>query len=277
MLGDHYRAETASVLRRQLGLDRPILHGYLHWIGNALRGDLGKSIRSGHAILETLRDRLRISFPLSGLALMIAVGIGLPLGIVAGVYRYNAVGYLCNVFALIGISTPSHWLSFLLILLFSVTLRWLPPSGFIRFTADPLGWLRHMTLPAFTLGLITAAGIMRITRSSVLEVLSQQYVQTARSKGVRELKVVAKHVLRNAFIPVLTIIGLNAGYLIGTAVVVELVFGLPGLGRLALTGITQRDYPVVQGVVLVMTMLFVFINLLVDMIYGVIDPRIRYD
>lgn len=277
MLGNYYSEGVAEVLRHQMGLDRPVLYGYVDWMSKAVRGDLGQSIRSGHRVTDLLAQRIPISVSLGGLSLIVSLALGIPLGIVAAVHRYRLAGYLCNSIALIGISTPSYWLSFLLIFVFSVTLKWLPPSGYVDFSSNPALWFQLMTMPAVTLGLICAAGVMRITRSSVLEVLSEQYVQTARSKGIWESRVIVKHVLRNAAIPILTVVGVNLGYLIGSVVVVELIFAVPGLGRLALTGINQRDYPVVQGVVLIMTLMFVLINLIVDLMYSFIDPRIRYE
>ncbi|MDR7518667.1 MAG: ABC transporter permease, partial [Armatimonadota bacterium] len=220
--------------------------------------------------------RFPVTIQLSLLGLLVAVTIGFPIGILAALQRGKAADYLATVFVLLGLSVPSFWLAILLILLFALRLGWLPPTGYVPPTEDLVNSLRHMVLPALSLGLILAAASTRIVRSSLLEVLSRHYVRTARAKGLREAAVILRHALRPALIPVVTVIGLQFGTLLGGTVIIEQIFGLPGIGRYALEGINLRDYPVVQGAVLAIALAFVLVNLFVDLCYGVIDPRIRY-
>lgn len=269
--------ERMVELRRLFGLDLPIHVQFAQWFGALLTGDLGSSLRSGRPIATDIALRFPVTLELSVLALAIALLIAVPLGVVAATRRGTVWDYVASLFALVGLAAPNFWLAILLILLFSLQLRVLPPTGFVIFSENPLDNLRHMILPSVALGLSLAAATARITRSTLLEVLGLDYVRTARAKGVSERVVIYRHAMRNALIPVVTVVGLQVGALLGGAVIIEEIFGLPGVGRFALEGINLRDYPVVQGAVLVVSAAFVFVNLAVDLLYATIDPRVRYD
>ena len=275
MMAESIDATAKAYLRAELGLDRPILLQYVTWMGRLVRGDLGHSIRNGEPVIENVSRRIRPSLELALLAMAIAVLVAFPMALVSAVRHNTAVDRLGTSFALFGICLPNFLLALLLIFVFGVTLRWLPISGYL----DPLdeGWsgVRSLVLPAVTLGLALAAVIMRTLRSSLLEVLGEDYVRTARAKGLSEWVVIRGHVLRNALIPVVTVLGLQLGTLIGGAVITEYVFALPGVGRLVVDAVFARDYPLVQGVILLIAIGFILSNLLVDLIYGWIDPRIR--
>jgi peptide/nickel transport system permease protein len=275
MMAESADASTKESLRRELGLDRPIAVQYAAWIGRLLRGDLGRSIRNGEPVLENVSRRIRPSLQLALLAMAIALTIAFPVAIASAVRHNTGVDRLGTTFALFGICMPNFLLALLLIFVFGVTLRWLPISGYL----DPLeeGWsgLRSLILPAVTLGLALAAVITRTLRSSLLEALAEDYVRTARAKGLSEWVVIRGHVLKNALIPVVTVLGLQLGTLIGGAVITEYVFALPGVGRLVVDAVFARDYPLVQGVILLIALGFILSNLLVDLLYGYIDPRIR--
>ena len=275
MMAESADASTKESLRRELGLDRPIAVQYAAWMGRLLRGDLGRSIRNGEPVLENVSRRIRPSLQLALLAMAIALTIAFPVAIASAVRHNTGVDRLGTTFALFGICMPNFLLALLLIFVFGVTLRWLPISGYL----DPLeeGWsgLRSLILPAVTLGLALAAVITRTLRSSLLEALAEDYVRTARAKGLSEWVVIRGHVLKNALIPVVTVLGLQLGTLIGGAVITEYVFALPGVGRLVVDAVFARDYPLVQGVVLLIAVGFILSNLLVDVLYGWIDPRIR--
>ena len=268
--------ERMAELRRIFGLDLPIHVQFGQWLGAALQGDLGTSLRTGRSIMGDLLLRFPATLQLSVMSLGIALALALPIGILAARFRGRWPDYLGSAFVLIGLSVPSFFLGILLILLFSLRLGWLPPAGFVPFLEDPGESLRRMILPALSLGLILAAATTRIMRSTMLEVLSRDYVRTARAKGLSERRVTLTHALRNALIPVVTVVGLQFGSLLGGTVIIEQVFSIPGVGRFALEGINLRDYPVVQGAVLLISGAFVFVNLLVDVLYAVIDPRVRY-
>lgn len=268
--------ERLAEMRRMFGLDLPIHEQFGQWLGAALQGDLGSSIRTGRSIAQDLALRFPVTLELTLLSLLIALVLALPLGIVAAQQRGKAADLLVSLFALLGLSIPGFFLGILLILLFSLRLGLLPPAGYVPFTEAPLENLRHMILPAVSLGLVLSAAITRIVRSSMLEVLGRDYVRTARAKGLSERLVVYRHALRNALIPVVTVVGLQFGGLLGGAVIIEQVFSLPGVGRFALEGINLRDYPVVQGAVLLIAASFIAVNLLIDVLYTLIDPRIRY-
>jgi peptide/nickel transport system permease protein len=263
-------------LRAELGLDRPLAIRYASWVARAVRGDLGRSTRTGHPVLGLVIERLAPTLELSLLAMVLAVAIALPVGIVSAARPRSWADGVGSVFAMGGVGIPHFLLGILLIYVFAVWLRWLPPSGYAPLM-DGLGAnVRLMSLPAVTLGLGLAAVLMRQIRSALLDVLRQDYITTARSKGVGERRVVALHALRNALVPVLTIIGLQMGRLFGGAVIVETIFGIPGVGRLAVDSIFFRDFPVVQGVVLVLAVGVLLSNLVTDLLYVVVDPRIRY-
>lgn len=270
-------AERQDELRRLFGLDLPIHTQFALWFGSALQGDLGSSLRTGRPVVGDLLLRLPVTLELTLLSLVVALLIALPAGILAARRRGSVLDYSISAFALLGLSIPSFFLGILMILLFSLKLRWLPPAGYVPLQESLLLNLQHMALPAISLGLILAAATMRIVRSSVLEMKSRDFVRTARAKGLSEGTVTLKHVLRNALIPVVTVVGLQFGTLLGGTVIIEQVFSLPGIGRFALEGINLRDYPVVQGAVLFIALAFVLVNLLTDLLYSLIDPRIRYD
>ena len=275
MMVESADAGAKESLRRELGLDRPIAEQYAAWMGRLLRGDLGRSIRNGEPVLENVSRRIRPSLQLALLAMAIALTIAFPVAIASAVRHNTGVDRLGTTFALFGICMPNFLLALLLIFVFGVTLRWLPISGYL----DPLeeGWsgLRSLILPAVTLGLALAAVITRTLRSSLLEALAEDYVRTARAKGLSEWVVIRGHVLKNALIPVVTVLGLQLGTLIGGAVITEYVFALPGIGRLVVDAVFARDYPLVQGVILLIALGFIVSNLLVDVLYGYIDPRLR--
>lgn len=269
--------ERLVELRRLFGLDLPIHVQFGQWFAAAVQGDLGSSLRTGRPIATDLALRFPVTLELTVLSLLIALAIAIPVGVAAALYRGRWPDQLGSLFALLGLSIPGFFLGILLILLFSLRLEWLPPAGYVPFAEAPLTNLRHMILPALSLGLILAAATARIVRSTLLEVLGRDFVRTARAKGLAERTVIMRHALRAALIPVVTVVGLQFGQLLGGAVIIEQVFSLPGVGRYALEGINLRDYPVVQGAVLLIAGAFVVVNLLVDVIYGFIDPRVRYD
>ena len=275
MMAESADPAVKAHLRKELGLDQPIYVQYARWMARVVRGDLGRSIRNGEPVIENVSRRLRPSLQLALLAMTVSVLIAFPAGIVSAVRRNTAVDRASTTFALFGICMPNFLLALLLIFVFGVTLRWLPISGYV----DPLeeGWdgLRTLLLPACTLGLALAAVITRTLRSSLLEALGEDYVRTARAKGLSEWGVIGGHVLKNAMIPVVTVLGLQLGTLIGGAVITEYVFALPGVGRLVVDAVFARDYPLVQGVILLIAVGFIVSNLLVDLLYGWLDPRIR--
>ena len=276
MMAESVDASVKENLRRQLGLDQPLYQQYAAWMWRLVQGDLGRSIRNGEPVIENVGRRIRPSLELAGLAMAVSLLVAFPLGIVSAVRHNKGADRVGTAFALFGICMPNFLLALLLIFVFGVTLRWLPISGY----TDPLeeGWagLRSLALPAITLGLALAAVITRTLRSSLLEALGEDYVRTARAKGLSEWSVIRGHVLKNALIPVVTVLGLQLGTLIGGAVITEYVFALPGVGRLVVDAVFARDYPLVQGVVLLIAVGFILSNLMVDLLYGWIDPRIRH-
>ena len=263
-------------VRVELGLERPLHVQYLSFLGRALRGDLGRSLRSRAPVIDEIFSRFPATLELTTVSMLLAVVVGIPLGLVAAVRRASWLDYLAMGASLSTLSMPIFWVAIVAIWLFSLQLGWLPVSG----RAGPVWeWegLRHIVLPAATLATTSLAIISRLTRSGMLDVLGREYVTTARAKGVPPWSVVGKHALKNALIPVVTVVGLQYGFLLGGAVVTETIFAWPGVGRLAITASLQRDYPVVQGCVLLVAVVFVLINLLVDVLYGWLDPRIRYE
>ena len=276
MMAESQDATAKAALRAELGLDRPIAVQYAAWMGRVLRGDLGRSIRNGEPVLENVGRRLRPSLELALLAMAISLLVAFPLGLLSAYRRRTAVDRAGTTFALFGICMPNFLLALLLIFLFGVTLRWLPISGYVDPLEEPWDGMRSLILPAVTLGLALGAVVTRTLRSSLLEALGDDYVRTARAKGLAEWKILRRHVLKNALLPVVTVLGLQLGTLIGGAVITEYVFALPGVGRLVVDAVFARDYPLVQGVVLLIALGFIACNLLVDLLYGWIDPRIRY-
>jgi peptide/nickel transport system permease protein len=275
LAGTEADAAGLQEIRAKYGLDDPLPVQYVRWLGLALRGDLGESIRTRQPVAATVALKLPITIELACLSLLVALAIALPAGIVAAVRRNTVWDVAASAVSLCGVSIPNFWLGIMLILLVSVRLGWLPASGFVPLVEDPLGNLRRMVMPAFVLGTGLAAVLMRQTRNAMIEVLSQDYIRTARAKGLAQPAVVIRHALRNGLIPVVTILGLQMGALMGGAVVTEQIFVLPGFGRLIVEAVFTRDYPLVQGVVLITASSYVLINLLVDVSYTVLNPRIR--
>jgi peptide/nickel transport system permease protein len=277
MLGPDATPAQVEATRRQLGLDRPLPEQLLGFYARVLQGDLGRSYFLDRPVTQVLRERAEPTVLLTLSSLLVAVAIGVPSGIVAGAKVGSLWDRALMLGALLGVCIPGFWLSLNFIYLFAVRLGWLPAAGYASVFADPVAALRFMVLPAVSLGFNQSALIARIARSCMLEVLQQDYIRTARAKGLRERAVVYGHAFRNALVPVVTVVGITMAILIGGAVVTEIVFNIPGLGRLVISAILRRDYPVVQGVVLVTAAAYVLINLVVDVIYVFIDPRIRYD
>ncbi|MGQ9645346.1 MAG: ABC transporter permease [Thermodesulfobacteriota bacterium] len=277
VLGIHATPETLQLLRHKMGLDRPIVIQYLAYIKNALTGDLGRSITYDVPISSLIFSRLQVTVPLAILSMIFAILVSIPTGIYSSLHRNRIGDYGIMVFSQVGLAVPAFWAGILLILLFAVTLHWFPAGGFQGWLPDPLRAMKSLLLPALSLGFVRAAVLTRMTRSSMLEVLGEDYIRTARSKGLSKRRIVYKHAFRNAIIPVLTIIGLQASDLLAGAIIIENVFHLPGIGRLVFEAIGQRDLPVIQGVVLFIAALIVIMNFLVDVAYRYLDPRIRYE
>ncbi len=268
--------EGLAALREKLGLNKPIFVQYWDWLSAALRGDLGQSIWTGRPISEEILQRLPITLELTFLSLIIAIGLAIPVGVLTAYWRNSSAEYLIRLFSITGVTLPSFWLGTLLIfLVFKLAPGW-QSLGYVPFSQDPWGHISRLVLPVITLSLPMLAGLGRVLRSSLLDVLNQDYIRTARSKGLSERVVLYKHALRNAMIPLVTVIGIQVGYLFGGAIVVEQVFAIPGMGRLILGAINERNYPLIQGAILLVTTAFVLINLLVDLVYAKLDPRVEY-
>ena len=277
ILGVESNPETVARLRQALGLDRPLAVQYVDWLARAARGDLGTSIQYDVPVGRLILSRLPVTLPLALMAAAIMGAVALPLGVYAATRHRRAGDYAAMLVSQLGIAVPAFWSGLLLILLFSVRLGWFRSGGFDGWSAGVVAGVKALLLPAIALGAFQAAVLVRATRSAVLDVLREDYVRTARAKGVAEGRVVARHALRNAMIPIVTVMGIQLGQLIAGAIVLESVFALPGLGRLALVAIGARDLPVVQGVTLFVAASIVFINFAVDLAYAALDPRIRYE
>jgi len=268
--------EQLASLRSYFGLDQPLHVQYWSWLTSLVRGDFGYSIRTGRPVLVEITERLPATLELAAAATAIAVAIGLPLGLLSAMRPRSRADVIARIGGLIGLSLPSFWLVTLIIVLFSLYLRWLPNTGgYVDFVRDPLGNVALILLPAVTLGVALAAATMRMTRSAMLDVLSADYVRTAWAKGLPRRVIIRRHVLKNGLIVVVTLLGIQVGQLLGGAVVVEEIFSIPGVGRMLLAAIVQRDYALVQGGVLAIAVLFVLVNIVVDLLYGYLDPRIR--
>ncbi|MDO8358760.1 MAG: ABC transporter permease [Devosia sp.] len=267
--------EELERIREQVGLDRPIYERAIIWYSSLFRGDLGYSYLLNRPVVDAVLERLQVTLSLATLALVIATLVGVLLGVLAAVKHNTWLDQGSMIAALVGLSIPDFWFGIVLIILFGVTLGWLPTGGFVPITEDFLGWARSMTLPALTLAFTQMGVIARMTRSSMLDVLHQDFIRTARAKGMRAHTVVFKHALRNAVVPILTVVGVTTGVLLSGAVVIETVFSLPGVGRLIIGSIQRRDFPIIQGGLLVTASVFVFVNIIVDMLYGFFDPRVR--
>lgn len=266
-LGHQPNAEQVAEARERMGLNDPLPIRYLRWLGDAATGDLGRSYRNGKPVLESIAERFPVTLRIAALGLAISVAVAIPLGILAAVFRHSILDHFSRVFALAGSAMPSYWIAYLLILLFAVQLGWFPVAG--SSTA------KHMVLPAVTLGIGGSASLMRVVRSEMLENLGQDYVRTARAKGLTSNAVIVQHALRNALLPVSTILGMRLAGMLGGAVIVETIFSWPGVGKLVVDAIFDRDYPMIQGFVIFMGTVTLLINLVVDIGYGLIDPRVK--
>jgi len=275
LAGEDRDPAAVEYLREKLHLDKPLPVRYAYWIGGVLRGDLGESLRVQKPVVELVLEKLPVTLQLASMAILIAILIGVTAGVISAVKKDTAWDYAANVFALWGLSTPNFWLGILMILLFAVQLGWLPASGYVSPFEDLKGNLAAMIMPAFVLGNSFAAVLMRHTRSAMLQVLSADYVRTARAKGLAERVVILKHALRNALIPVITLGALGFGELLGGTVLTETVFTIPGFGKLVVDAVFNRDYAVVQGVVLFTASAYILLNLLADLAYFLVNPRMR--
>ncbi len=269
--------ERLGALRQRLGLDQPVLEQYVRWLGGVLQGDLGRSVWTGAPVAGEIVGRLGVTIELTVLSLSLAILMGFPAGCLMAYVRGTVGDYIVRVVTIVGVTIPSFWLGIVLILMMFLLAPSFPSLGYVPFREDPAGNLVRMILPTIALALPIVASVSRIVRSAMLDALSQDYIRTARAKGVAETGVVFRHALRNASIPAVTSIGIMAGYLFGGAIVVEQVFALPGLGRLILGAIAERNYPLIQAAILLVTAGFVVINFLIDILYGIIDPRVSHE
>ncbi len=269
--------EQVAELKKIFGEDKPLIVRYFEWIKDLIRGDFGVSLRTSRKVLPDILARLPLTLELTILSLSLAVLIGIPIGIYAALRHNPFISLIVRIGSLLGLSIPQFWLATMLIIFFARYFHTSEIGNFVPFFKSPIENLKFMFLPSFSMAVGMASVLVRFTRTSMLEVLSTDYIRTARSKGLSENIVLRKHALKNALLPVITIIGFYAGYLLGGAIVIEEIFALPGMGRLMLYAIEKRDYPVIQGTVIIVAVLFISINLVVDILYGIIDPRIRYE
>lgn len=277
MLGLTATPENIKTLRDQLGLDRPLWQQYLDWLWKLLHGNLGTDFRSHEPLTDMLLARLPVTLELTVLAVLLSVMISIPLGVLAASRRRGPADVAGSTLSLIGISVPDFWLGVMLVLVVAVRLEWLPPSGYRPLKDGVIDNLRYMALPAITLAISMSAVLMRTTKAAMIEVLDQDFIKFTRAKGIRERLVIYKHALRNASIPIVTVLGLQFGYLLGGAVIVETMFSLPGIGRMTLNAVNTRSYPIVQGGVLVIGLLFMLVNLVTDLLYAILNPRVKYE
>ena len=275
LAGDNATEAQIEAIRQQLGLDDPVFVQYGRWAGAAVQGDFGDSLYSGRSVTKSIGERLPVTLSLAAISIVIALAIAIPAGIIAATRRGTWIDTAATMGASLGLAMPSFWLGAVLALVFALRLRWLPATGYVPFSESPVDWLRHLILPGLTLGAATAAETTRQLRSSLSDVLGQDYVRTARAAGIRSRTVVLKHSMKNAAMPVVTVLGFQVAFLLGGSVIVEQLFALPGLGGLAIRAVLDRDIPVIQGVVLFTTVLVVGINLLVDLLYGYLNPKVR--
>lgn len=274
-LGTRFSQETYDALRERSGLDQPLIQQFFTWFGNALTGDLGVSFRSGETVTSQIAERLPATLTLALASILVALLIAIPLGTVSALRPRSIVDRFATVISQFGISVPDFWMGIVLILVFAGTLGWLPSGGYVPLSEDPGAWLSRLVLPAVVTGVVSGSVITRFVRSSVLEALGSDHVRTAQAKGLPTRQVFTWHVLRNALLPLVTVTGVQLAYLLSGVVVVEIVFSWPGLGQLALQAVEARDYPVLQGAILLFALVFLVINLVVDLLYTAIDPRIR--
>lgn len=275
LAGENATPEEIAEIRTEMGLDDPVLLQYARWTGGVLRGDLGTSLFSDQPVLEVLLERLPVTLSLAFAAILVSLLVSIPAGVIAGTRPGSLADRLVTLGASTGLAIPNFWLGLMLILIFAIWNGWLPATGYVPLTEHPGAWLRHILLPAITLGLSAAAILTRQLRGAMIEVMNQDYIRTARAKGLAWRFVVLKHGLKNAAIPMVTILGLQANYLLGGTVIVEQIFGMPGLGQLAVASVFTRDLPMIQGVVIMAVFVAVFVNLLVDISYGYFNPKVR--
>jgi peptide/nickel transport system permease protein len=272
--GEYSSDEDIAELRHSMGLDQPVYVQYWNWFSRVLRGDFGKSLLTGSSITERVALRFPATLQLTILSMIVSVLIALPLGIASAVYRNSIWDSLCSFIGVIGVSMPSFWLGMLFIIFFSLNLGWLPTSGFVSILENPIEGIRHLIMPAFSIGASFAATTMRQTRNALLEVLNQDYMITAKAKGLPGYLIIWKHALRNALIPVVTVVAMQTGKLFGGAIIAETVFVIPGLGSDIVNSIMSRDYPITMALILVVAIIVIVINTFIDILYGVIDPRV---
>lgn len=275
MLGTTGNQAARESLRRELGLDRPILEQYLSWLANALQGNLGLTFRGGQPIGPYILSRIPATLELALAALFVGLVIALPSGIVAGMRKNSRLDYFFSVFSLLGYSIPLFWTGYLLLLVFAVNLRVLPTQGYVPFLEDPIRNLTFLVLPALSLGLLIAPFMARMVRTAVIETLQEPFIGYARAKGLRNRIIFVRYILRNALVSVLVVLGLNLGYLLGGQIIIEEMFNWPGAGRVIIGGVRERDYFVIQAAILVYATLFIFINLVVELVHGWLDPRVQ--
>lgn len=276
MLGQNATPDQIAQLRATLGLDRPVAVQFFEWIGGVVRLDFGDSIFMGMPVIEAVQARIQPTLLLTFYALMIQIAIGVPVGVISAIRRGSLLDRALMVVSISGAAIPTFFLGIVLILIFAVNLRWLPAGGYVPLLEDPAAHFRAMVMPAFALGFSSAGLLARMVRSTMLDVMREDYIRTAYAKGVRERAVINRHALRNALIPALTIVGASVGALLGGAVVTETVFTIPGMGRLVVQSIGRRDFPVIQGSVMLIAAVYVLVNLAVDILYMYVDPRVRY-
>jgi peptide/nickel transport system permease protein len=277
MLGTEYTPEAADALRDKLGLDEPVYIQYVQWLGNMIRGDFGTSITGAESVGSAIMSGLPKTLSISVMAFIIATAIAIPAGVLAALKRNSFADFSVSLIAFLGVSMPSFWFGIILIIVFAVNLGWLPSLGYASLTEDGfVEWLKHLILPSLAVGAGYAAILMRFVRAGLLEAMSSDYIRTARAKGLTERRVVVWHGLRNSMIPVVTVAGIQVALLLSGAVVIETVFSIRGIGRLLVGAIFDKDYPMVQGTILVVTVIFVMANLIVDILYTLLDPRISY-
>ena len=275
-LGTRFDQTTYDALRERAGLDQPLITQYFSWMGSALQGDLGVSFRTGRTVTSMIVERIPATVSLAAAAILVALLIAIPLGTISALRPRSVVDWFATVTSQAGISIPDFWMGIMFILIFAGTLGWLPTGGYVPLTEDPVEWARRLIMPAVTIGVVSGSIMTRFVRSSVLEALGEEHVRTARAKGMRSRDVMSWHVLRNALVPLVTVGGIQLAYLLSGVVVIEIVFRWPGLGQLALQAVQQRDYPVLQGAVLLFAVIFLVVNLAVDLVYARLDPRISY-
>jgi peptide/nickel transport system permease protein len=275
-LGEQVTAENYQALRRELGLDQPWPVQYVRWLGHVVQGDFGKSLRNRAPVRDEIIDRLPATLQLGAASFVIALGVAVPLGILSAIFRRSPLGFFATAFTQVGVSLPNFFFGLVLIYFIAAKLRWVPPGGYIEFAEDPVQFFKRLILPAITLSLAGAAIQTRFIRSGLLDTLHQDYIRTARAKGLAEWAVIGRHALRNSLIPSVTLLGLQVGAILEGAFITETIFAWPGVGRLAVQSLSARDYPIVQAVVLLGVFSFMFANLIVDLAYAYLDPRISY-